>query len=123
MRFGMRDSEAVGLDRDPLTLAAALLELRGQHDIQKWIAGSPANPRSECRLDVFEQKTSVVIDAKIDRNVEAAAADLAEMLQAFEWLPAPESAVLGEEIVNANLVFDASRRASSAFHDPQTRVM
>src|SRR4029077_13698585 len=99
--------EAVGLDRDPSSFALALLELRGQHDIQKWIAGSPADPAARCGLDVFEQKTSVVIDAKIDRNIEVAAADFAETAQTFERLPAPESTVLGEEIINANFVCDA----------------
>src|SRR5947208_10265611 len=49
--------EAVGLDGDPSILALAPLELRRQRDVQKWVAGSRADPAPRRRLDVLQQKT------------------------------------------------------------------
>ena len=81
--------------------------MRRQHDVQKRVTGSQADPAPRRRLDMFEQETGVLIHPQVDRDVEAAAADFAEALQAFERLPGPQGTVFGEEIVGADLVRDA----------------
>ena len=72
--------ETVRLDRDPPALTLAPLELRRQHDVQKRVTGSQADPAPYSRLDMFEQETGVLIHPQVDRDVEAAAANLAEPL-------------------------------------------
>ena len=96
--------EPVGLDQDAVTLAA--LEGRRQHDVQKWMARPRADP-ALCRgVSMCQQKTCILIDPQIERNVEPSTADFAEALQAFKRLPAPEGTVFGEEIIGADFVCD-----------------
>src|SRR6266481_5594053 len=73
---------------------------------QKQVAGSQADPAPRRCLDMFQQKTGVLVDPQIEREIVLSAADLAEPRQPFEGLPVPEGTVLGEEIIAANLVGD-----------------
>jgi hypothetical protein len=98
--------EPVRVDQKPLFLTLTALELRGKRDIEERVAGSRAHAAFRSRIDVFEQKRRVFINAQIERDFVAPTTDVLQALQPLKWLLAPQGAVFREEIINVNLVGD-----------------